>query len=152
MSVEQRIEGLGLTVPDPPAPVASYVPAVHVENMVYTSGQIPFVRGELKYKGKIGGELTREDGYEAAKICTLNCLSVIKGEIGSLDRIERVVRLTGYISSAPGFNYQHEVMNGASDLIGSVFMEKGKHSRVAVGVPELPVDAAVEVEMIVQIK
>ena len=108
--------------------------------------------GELKYKGKVGGGVSEEEAYDAAKICALNCLSVIKAQIGSLDKIERVVKLVGFVSSAPGFNMQPKVINGASELVGQIFGDIGQHARSAVGVNELPLDATVEVEMIVKVK
>jgi len=152
MSFEAKVTELGLTLPEAPKPVAAYVPAVKVEEYVYTSGQIPFVNGELKFKGKLGKELTLEQGYEAAKVCALNCLAVIKGQIGSLDNIKQIVKVTGFVSSASGFNDQPKVINGASELLGEIFGEQGQHARAAVGVNELPVDAAVEVEMVVKVK
>lgn len=152
MSFEEKIKSLGLELPEPPKPVAAYVPAVKVDNYVYTSGQLPFVNGELKYKGKVGKDVQEEDAYEAAKICALNCLSVIKGVIGDLDNIEQVVKINGYVASAPGFNLQPKVINGASELIGEIFGNKGQHARSAVGVNELPLDATCEVEMIVKVK
>ncbi|NLW24471.1 MAG: RidA family protein [Clostridia bacterium] len=152
MSFEEKIKSLGLELPEPPKPVAAYVPAVKVDNYVYTSGQLPFVNGELKYKGKVGKDVQEEDAYEAAKICALNCLSVIKGVIGDLDNIEQVVKINGYVASAPGFNLQPKVINGASELIGEIFGNKGQHARSAVGVNELPLDATCEVEMIVRVK
>lgn len=152
MSFEAKVTELGLTLPEAPKPVAAYVPAVKVEDYVYTSGQIPFVNGELKFKGKLGKELTLEQGYEAAKVCALNCLAVIKGQIGSLDNIKQIVKVTGFVSSASGFNDQPKVINGASELLGEIFGEQGQHARAAVGVNELPVDAAVEVEMVVKVK
>ena len=152
MSFEAKVKELGLTLPEAPKPVAAYVPAVKVEDYVYTSGQIPFVNGELKFKGKLGKELTLEQGYEAAKVCALNCLAVIKGQIGSLDNIKQIVKVTGFVSSASGFNDQPKVINGASELLGEIFGEQGQHARAAVGVNELPVDAAVEVEMVVKVK
>jgi len=106
----------------------------------------------LKFKGKLGKELTLEQGYEAAKVCALNCLAVIKGQIGSLDNIKQIVKVTGFVSSASGFNDQPKVINGASELLGEIFGEQGQHARAAVGVNELPVDAAVEVEMVVKVK
>ncbi|NLC37886.1 MAG: RidA family protein, partial [Clostridia bacterium] len=133
-------------------PVAVYAPGVQVGNFIYTSGQIPLVNGELKFKGKVGKELTMEEGYEAAKICALNCLGVAKSLLGSLDKIERIVKVTGFVNSAPGFTSQPKVIDGASELLGEIFGEKGRHARSAVGVAELPVDAAVEVEMIIQVK
>ncbi len=152
MSFEEKIKSLGLELPEPPKPVAAYVPAVKVDNYVYTSGQLPFVNGELKYKGKVGKDVQEEDAYEAAKICALNCLSVIKGVIGDLDNIEQVVKINGYVASAPGFNLQPKVINGASELIGEIFGNIGQHARSAVGVNELPLDATCEVEMIVKVK
>lgn len=152
MSYEAKLKELGLELPEAPKPVAAYVPAVKIQGFIYTSGQIPFIEGELKYKGKVGGGVSEEDAYEAAKICALNCLSVVKGQMGSLDKIERIVKLTGFVSSAPGFNMQPKVINGASELVGQIFGEAGNHARSAVGVNELPLDATVEVEMIVKVK
>lgn len=153
MSVEEKIKEMGLSLPAAPKPVAAYVPAVATgDGYVYTAGQIPFVGGELVFKGKVGRELDEAQGYAAAQICALNCLSVIKAAIGSLDRIERVVKVTGFVASAPGFNAQPKVVNGASELLGKLFGAAGEHARSAVGVSELPLDAACEVEMIVKIK
>lgn len=152
MSYEAKIKELGLELPPAPKPVAAYVPAVIADGFVYTSGQIPFVNGELKYKGKVGGGVSEADGYEAAKVCALNCLSVIKAQIGSLDKIEKIVKVVGFVNSAAGFNMQPKVVNGASELLGQIFGEAGQHARSAVGVNELPMDAAVEVEMIVKYK
>lgn len=151
MSFEEKLKELGIEIPEPPKPLAAYVPAVQVDNFIYTSGQIPFVSGELKYKGKIGKDLSIEEGYEAAKVCIINCLSVIKGQIGSLDNIEQVIKVTGYVNSAPGFTDQPKVINGASELLGEIFGEAGLHARAAVGVNELPIDSAVEIEMIAKI-
>ncbi|MFZ7102824.1 MAG: RidA family protein [Peptococcaceae bacterium] len=152
MKIEEKITSLGLELPEAPKPVAAYVPAVQADNMVYTSGQIPFVNGELKYIGKVGQDVTEQDGYEAAKVCALNCLSVIKSVIGDLDRIEQVVKVNGFVASSEGFNMQPKVINGASELIGELFGEKGQHARAAVGVNELPLNATCEVELIVKIK
>lgn len=149
---EAKLKEMGITLPAAPKPLASYVPAVMADSCVYTSGQIPLVGGELKFKGKVGADLTEEQGYEAAKTCAINCLSVIKEQIGSLDNIERIVKVTGFVNSAPGFANQPRVVNGASDLLGAVFGEAGRHARSAVGVSELPINAAVEVEMIVKVK
>ncbi|KAB2952348.1 RidA family protein [Heliorestis acidaminivorans] len=152
MSVEAKLQEMGLTVPEAPKPVAAYVPAIKVGDFIYTSGQIPFVNGELKYKGKVGQDLTPEEAYEAAKICCLNCLSVIKGQVGDLEQIKQIVKVVGFVNSGPGFQGQPGVINGASELLGQVFGTKGQHARSAVGVNELPLDSAVEVEMIVQVK
>lgn len=152
MSYEAKISEMGLKLPDAPQPVAAYVPAVKVNGYVYTSGQIPFVNGELKYKGKVGGAMNEAEGYEAAKTCALNCLSVIKAQINTLDNIDKIVKVVGFVNSASGFNKQPQVINGASELIGQIFGVAGQHARSAVGVSELPLDAAVEVEMIVKVK
>ncbi|WP_148135385.1 RidA family protein [Candidatus Formimonas warabiya] len=152
MSFEQKITELGLSIPEVAKPVAAYVPAVRVGDYVYTSGQIPFVNGELKYQGKVGSDVTAENGYDAAKICALNCLAAIKSVIGNLDAVERVIKIVGFVNSAGGFNQQPKVVNGASELVGQIFGAAGAHARSAVGVSELPLDAAVEVEMIVKIK
>jgi enamine deaminase RidA (YjgF/YER057c/UK114 family) len=141
-----------LNLPEVPKPVASYVPAVQSGNYVFTSGQIPFVKGELKFKGKVGSDLTLEEGYECAKVTALNCLAAIQSVIGDLDRVSRIVRVTGFINSAPGFLDQPKVLNGASDLLVEIFGEKGKHSRLALGTSELPLGAPVEVDLIVEIK
>ena len=147
-----KLKEMGLELPIAPKPIAAYVPAVKIGEYVYTSGQIPFVKGELKFKGKIGRDFSEEQGYAAARICVLNCLSVIKAQIGSLDNIEQVIKVVGFVNSATGFNRQPQVINGASELLGTLFGEKGQHARSAVGVNELPLDAACEVEMVVKIK
>lgn len=152
MGYEQKITELGLSIPEVAKPVAAYVPAVKVGDYVYTSGQIPFISGELKYKGKVGSDVTAEDGYEAAKVCALNCLAAIKSVVGNLDSVEKIVKIVGFVNSANGFNMQPKVVNGASELIGQIFGKSGEHARSAVGVSELPLDAAVEVEMIVKVK
>jgi len=149
--IEKKLKELGLDVPEAAMPLAAYVPAVQVEGYVYTAGQIPLVDGELKYQGKLGKDFSVEDGYEAAKICALNCLAAIKS-VADLDNIEKVVKVVGFVNSAEGFNAQPKVVNGVSELIGEIFGEAGKHARSAVGVSELPMDAAVEVEMIVKLK
>jgi enamine deaminase RidA (YjgF/YER057c/UK114 family) len=141
-----------LELPEVPKPVASYVPAVKSGNHVFTSGQIPSVKREMKYKGKVGKDLTLEEGYECAKMTVLNCLAAIKSVIGDLDRVKQVVRVTGFINSAPGFLEQPKVLNGASDLLIQIFGEKGKHSRLAIGVSELPLGAALEIDLIVEIE
>lgn len=152
MSIEAKLKEMGLALPAAPKPVAAYVPAVKAGDYVYTSGQIPFVNGELVFKGKVGKEINESQGYEAAKVCALNCLSVIKAQVGSLDNIEQVVKVVGFVNSADGFNMQPKVINGASELLGALFGEKGQHARSAVGVNELPLGAACEVEMVVKVK
>lgn len=149
---ETKLKELGIELPVVPKPVASYVPAVRNGDLVYTAGQIPFVSGELRYKGKVGAELTEEDGYQAARLCVLNCLSAVREAAGSLDKVEQIIKLTGFVNSVPGFNRQPFVINGASDLIGEVFGDAGRHARAAVGVSELPLGAAVEIEIIVKLR
>ena len=150
--VEEKIKELGFELPEAPNPLAAYIPALQIGDLVYTAGQIPMIKGELKYKGKIGQNLNIEEGRKAAEVCALNCLSVIKSVIGDLDKIERVVKLVVYVNSADVFTEQPKVANGASELIGKIFGEAGKHVRSAVGVNELPIDSAVEIEMIVKVK
>ena len=152
ISIEDHLQEMGLTLPIAPNPVAAYVPAVLIDGYVYTSGQIPFVKGELKYKGKLGQELDEQQGYEAAKVCCLNCLSVVKAQIGNLERIEKVVKVVGFVNSAAGFTLQPAVINGASDLLEKLFGASGQHARSAGGVSELPLGAACEVELIVKVK
>lgn len=144
-AVEQKLLELGHPLPHPSAPVASYVPAVQTGSLVISSGQLPFVGKELVFQGKLGRDLHEEDGQHAARLCALNALAAIKGVIGDLDRIRRIVRVEGYIQSAEGFSQQPKVLNGASELLAQAFGEAGKHSRIAVGVNELPLNAAVEV-------
>ena len=150
-TVEERIRGLGLELPEAPKPVASYVPAVQSGDLVFTSGQIPFVNGNLIYTGRVGAELTIEQGAECARICALNCIAAVKSVIGDLNRIQRVVRLTGFVRGAEGFRDQPKVLNGASDLVLQIFGEKGRHSRLAIGTNDLPLGAPVEIDMIVEI-
>lgn len=150
--VEEKIKELGFELPEAPKPLAAYVPALAVNDFVFTAGQLPSVKGELKYKGKVGRDLTEEEGKKAAEICALNCLGAVKGVIGSLDKIDCIIKLTVFVNSAEGFTSQPKVANGASELIGKIFGDNGRHARSAVGVNELPLDAPVEVEMIVKLK
>ncbi|MCE5284243.1 MAG: RidA family protein [Pelosinus sp.] len=152
MSFETKVKEMGLTIPAVAKPVAAYVPAIRVGDYVYTSGQIPFVEGKLAYAGKLGSDIQLEQGYEAAKVCALNCLAAVKSVIGSLDNIEQIVKVVGFVNSAAGFVDQPKVVNGASELVGNIFGKQGEHSRSAVGVSELPINAAVEVEMIIKVK
>ncbi len=148
---EQKIKELGIEVPEAPKPLAAYIPVIRTGNLVLTAGQLPMQDGELKYKGKTGFDVTTDQAQEAAKMCALNCLSVIKSEIGSLDLIKRIVKLAVFVNSADGFTDQPKVANGASEFIVQIFGDSGKHVRAAVGVNELPIDAAVEIEMIVEV-
>ncbi|MEM0090369.1 MAG: RidA family protein [Nitrososphaerota archaeon] len=152
LSYEDKLKELGYSLPEPPKPIASYVPSVRVGKLLFVSGVIPLVNDRLLYAGKLGREVTVEQGYEAARVAALNALSIIKSSLGSLEKVRRIVKLVGYVASAEGFSEQPKVVNGASDLLIQVFGERGKHSRVAVGVIELPRGAPVEIEMIVQTK
>ncbi|HEX6987859.1 MAG TPA: RidA family protein [Bacillota bacterium] len=151
MSFEQRLVDLGITLPSAPRPVAAYVPGVRTGNLIFTAGQVPFVNGELAFRGKVGGELTVEQGREAARICALNALAVVRGMAGSLDKVSRIVKLLVFVNSAPGFGDQPQVANGASELMLEIFGEAGRHARSAVGSNELPLGAPVEVEMVVEL-
>jgi enamine deaminase RidA (YjgF/YER057c/UK114 family) len=150
MSVETRLSELGLTLPALAKPVAAYVPAVVTGNLVYTSGQLPFVDGALPATGKVGSEVTADAAAGYARTCALNALAAAASVIGSLDRVTRVVKVVGFVSSAPDFTAQPGVINGASDLLGEVFGESGQHARSAVGVAVLPLDSPVEVELILE--
>lgn len=150
--IEEKIKQLGFELPEVAKPLAAYIPAKQVGNLVMTSGQVPVVKGEMKYVGKVGKDLSEEEAQKAAQVCALNCLAAIKSVTGSLDVIEEIVKLTVFINSADGFTAQPKVANGASELIGKIFGEKGLHVRSAVGVNELPLNAAVEIEMIVRVK
>jgi enamine deaminase RidA (YjgF/YER057c/UK114 family) len=150
--IEEKIKELGYILPGSSTPLAAYTPAIQAGNYVYTSGQVPLVAGELKYAGKIGTDLSLEDGQKAAVICALNGLSAVKGVIGDLNRIEQIIKLTVFVNSADGFTDQPKVANGASEFLGKIFGDVGKHTRSAVGVNELPINSAVEIEMILKIK
>ena len=151
MSAEKRLEELGLSLPALPDPVASYVPAVLSGNLLFLSGQGPTRDGEPVYRGKVGGALSEEEGREAARLCALNLLSVVRSELGSLDRVKRIVKLLVLVASETGFERQPFVANGASDLLLEVFGEAGRHGRSAVGTNQLPFDIPVEIEMIVEV-
>ena len=149
---EEKLKQMGITIPEPVKPLAAYIPAMKVGNLVMTSGQVPISSGVVKYQGKVGKDLSEEEAKEAAKLCAINCLSAVKSVTGSLDKINRILKLTVFISSAEGFTDQPKVANGASEFIGEIFGEAGKHVRSAVGVSELPLNSAVEIEMIVEVK
>jgi enamine deaminase RidA (YjgF/YER057c/UK114 family) len=139
---------MGLELPEVPEPVAAYVPGVKQDRLLFTSGQIPTAGGELKFTGKVGKDLTIDEGYEAARLCALNALAVLADLAGGLENIERILKVTGFVNSAPGFSDQPKVVNGASELFGELFGEAGEHARSAVASNELPLDSAVEVEVV----
>lgn len=145
---EQRISQLGIEIPAVPAPQACYVPAVKINNLVQTAGQLPVKDGRIVYSGKVGCDLSLEEGMEAARLACLNCLAVIKSVIGSLDWVEQILMVRGFVNSAPGFTNQHLVLDGASNFLKEVFGVSGTHARVAVGVSDLPRNAAIEIEIL----
>jgi enamine deaminase RidA (YjgF/YER057c/UK114 family) len=149
---ETRLAALGLTLPEVATPVASYVPAVRTGSYVYTSGQLPFVEGKLPLTGKVGAEVSVEEAADLARICALNAIAAAKTVIGDLDQVVRVVKVVGFVASAPDFTAQPQVMNGASNLLKEAFGESGAHARSAVGVAVLPLDSPVEVEMVVEVR
>lgn len=151
MSFEQRLKDLKLELPVPPKPLANYVPVVRVGDLLFLSGVLPSRDGQLVMTGKLGQGLTVEQGAEAARIAVLNGLSSIRSATGSLDRVKQIVKMVGYVASGPGFTEQPQVLNGASDVLLSLFGDAGRHARVAVGAAELPRHAPVEIELIVQI-
>jgi enamine deaminase RidA (YjgF/YER057c/UK114 family) len=150
MNASVRLGQLGVALPQVVAPLASYVPAVRTGNLVYTAGQLPVEAGKLARTGKVGAEISPEEGKAMARICALNALAAVDSLVG-IDAVTRVVKVVGFVASAPGFHGQPSVVNGASDLLAEVFGDKGVHARSAVGVSELPLDAPVEVELIVEV-
>ncbi|MFB8198415.1 RidA family protein [Kitasatospora purpeofusca] len=150
--VEEKLAELGLTLPPVAAPVAAYVPALRTGDFVFTSGQLPMVAGKLPSTGKVGAEVTPEEANELAQICALNALAAVKSVIGDLDLVEQVVKVVGFVASAPDFTGQPGVINGTSELLGKVLGDAGVHARSAVGVTVLPLDAPVEVEIQVRVR
>jgi enamine deaminase RidA (YjgF/YER057c/UK114 family) len=148
---EERLAELGLAVPEVATPVAAYVPAVHSGDHVFTSGQLPMREGQLVTTGKVGGGVTPEDATDCARQCALNALAAVSALVGDLSAVKRVVKVVVYVASAPGFTGQPAVANGASELFGDVFGDIGQHARSAVGVAVLPLDAPVEVELVVEV-
>ncbi|MEU4513525.1 RidA family protein [Nonomuraea wenchangensis] len=151
MTPEEKLTELGLTLPEVVKPVAAYVPAVRTGNLVYTSGQVPIVDGKPAGTGKLGAEVSLEQGYEMARICALNALAALKAEVGDLMKIVRIVKVVVFVASDPSFTDQPKVGNGASELLGEVLGEAGKHARSAVGVAALPLNVPVEVELIAEV-
>lgn len=148
--VSDRLKHLGIELPPVAAPVACYVPAVRSGNIVYTSGQLPFVDGELPGVGKVGAEITEEQAYGLARIAALNALAAVN-QVADVNHVKRIVKIVGFVASAPGFSRQPAVVNGASELVGDIFGEAGRHARSAVGVSELPLNSPVEIEIIAEV-
>jgi enamine deaminase RidA (YjgF/YER057c/UK114 family) len=148
LSYEERAKSVGIKIPQAATLVGAYLLAVQGGALLFTAGQGPVKDGAPVFKGKVGRDITVEDAYEASKLAALNCLAAAKSVLGTLDKIKRVVKVNGYVNSAPGFTDQARVMNGASDLLAQVFGEKGRHARTSVGVSDLPLDIAVEVDLV----
>ena len=148
---EEKLAELGLSVPEVAKPVAAYVPAVRTGSYVFTSGQLPMKSGELMTTGKVGAEVTQEEAVACAQQCALNAIAAVKAEIGDLSLVKRIVKVVAFVASTPDFTGQPQVANGASELFGKVFGDAGVHARSAVGVPVLPLDSPVEVEILVEV-
>lgn len=151
MEIEKKLAEMSFVLPEPPMPVAAYVPAMQVGDILYVSGTTCYKDGQFLFTGRVGQELTVEQGYLAAQQTALNILSVIKSTLGNLDYVMQIVKLNGYVNSAPGFDQQPKVINGASELLEKLYGSRGKHARTSIGVSELPSHIPVEIEMIVQV-
>ncbi|GIH70273.1 RidA family protein [Sphaerimonospora thailandensis] len=149
---EERLAELGLTLPEVATPLAAYVPALRTGDYVYTSGQLPVVDGKLAVTGKVGAEVSAEDAKELARICALNALAAVKSVVGDLSKVVRIVKVVGFVASAPDFTGQPVVVNGASELLGEVLGDAGRHARSAVGVAVLPLDAPVELDLVAEVR
>ncbi len=152
MEIENTLKALGIVLPNPPTPAANYIGYVRVGNLLFIGGNIGRIDGVIKYRGKVGAEISVEQAYDAARNCALNHLAIMKSALGDLDEVERIVKVLGYVNVAPGFVDMPKVVNGESDLLVQVFGEKGQHTRAAVGVASLSQDAPVENEITVQVK
>lgn len=151
MKAEEQIQALGIELPPASPPGAKYIPVKQVGNILFVAGQVPFVNGELFVKGKVGGEVTMEEAEEAARLCIINMMAALKDYLGDLDRVKNVVKIQVFVNSKTGFVKQHIVANAASQLLYDVFGEKGRHARTAVGTNQLPMDAPVEIEAIIEV-
>ena len=152
MSFEDRLTELGITLPPAPAGVGAYVPWVRTGNWIITSGQLPWRDGKLAYIGKLGADVTLEQGYDAARVCAINAIAQLKSAVADLQRIARIVRLEGFVHAAPGFHEHPIVLNGASELFLAVFGDRGKHARTALGINEMPLNAAVQISVIAEVE
>ena len=149
--IKEKLDTLGITLPTPPKPAGSYIPVVRTGNLVFVSGQIPIKDGKILYSGKVTKDLSIEDAQKGARLCAINGLAQLNSEFGNLEKISKIVRVSGFVNSPPEFTEQPKVINGASDLLFEIFEEKGQHTRVAVGVSSLPLNSAVEIDLIVEI-
>jgi len=151
MTVEDRLRELGITLPPAPAGVGAYVPWVRAGNLVFTSGQLPWRDGKLTCTGKLGAGVSIEDGFQAARVCAINAIAQLKAAVGNLDLVMQIVRLEGYVHAGPGFHEHPKVLNGASELFNEVFGPRGRHARVALGINETPLDAAVQLAVVAEV-
>ena len=151
MIIEEKLKSLGIELPHPPKPAGSYIPVSIIKDLVYVSGQIPILDGKVRYTGKIPTIRTVEEGQQSAKLCTINALSQLKAKIEDLDRIVKIVRVSGFVNSSTDFTEHAKVIDGASDFLYQVFAEKGVHTRIALGVSSLPLDATTEIDMILEL-
>lgn len=149
--IEEKLCALGITLPSPPKPAGSYIPVVRTGNLVFVSGQIPISNDKVIYSGKVTKDLSIDDAQKAARLCVINALAQLKSEFGDLDKISKIVRVSGFVNSPPEFTEQPKVINGASDLLFEIFEKTGQHTRIAVGVSSLPLNSAVEIDLIVEI-
>ena len=149
--IKEKLDTLGITLPTPPKPAGSYIPVVRTGNLVFVSGQIPIKDGKILYSGKVTKDLSIQDAQKGARLCAINALAQLNSEFGNLENISKIVRVSGFVNSPPEFTEQPKVINGASDLLFEIFEEKGQHTRVAVGVSSLPLNSAVEIDLIVEI-
>jgi enamine deaminase RidA (YjgF/YER057c/UK114 family) len=147
MTPEQNLDRLGITLPQAPPPVAAYLPWLQTGQLVVTSGQLPWRDGEMAYAGKLGADLTDDEGYQAARLCAINAIAQLKDAVDELSRIQQIVRLEGYVHAAPGYRGHPLVLNGASELLNEVFGQRGQHTRLALGINEMPLDAAVQLSL-----
>jgi enamine deaminase RidA (YjgF/YER057c/UK114 family) len=149
--IEEKLTTLNIILPTPPKPAGSYIPVVKTGNLLFVSGQIPMKEGKIVFQGKVPTNVSVEDAQKAAKLCIINALAQIKSELGSLEKISRIVRISGFVNSSQDFSEQPKVINAASDLLFEIFGENGKHSRIAVGVASLPLNSTVEIDLIAEI-
>ncbi|MDE1843334.1 MAG: RidA family protein [Thaumarchaeota archaeon] len=149
--IEQKLKSLGIVLSTPPKPAGSYIPVVKTGNLVFVSGQIPVKDGQVEYKGQVPTTISIEDAQKAAKLCMINVLSQLNSELGTLDNISKIVRVSGFVNSSPEFYEHPKIINAASDLLVEIFGEKGRHTRVALGVASLPLNSAVEIDLVAEI-
>ena len=149
--IEEKIVSLNILLPVPPKPAGSYIPVTRTGNLVFVSGQIPVRDGKVEFKGKVPTDVSIDTAQQAAKLCIINVLAQLKAEIGNLDKVSKIVRVSGFVNSASDFYEQPKIINAASDLLFEIFGEKGKHSRIAVGVASLPLNSTVEIDMIAEV-